>query len=202
MRQAWRDRAVDLALAYADFQWRAEEGNVFHGRDAEGVLVNTPDAGYTSEVFGPGWWRIGEMNRGVPYSWGGATPLPAFANGIEEGKYAGNVPDSRDNGGSRHCVGVDCSGLVTACWGFEKKLSTRTIPLVSDPLSSLDLLLPGDVILTAGHVLLFVEFLDPAKTEAKIVESSRRAGRVRARRVEMPELDPNDYVGYRRKPEN
>jgi len=190
---------VALALAYANFEWRAEAKNVFHGYDAEGVLVNTPDADYAGGMFGRGWWRVGEINRGVPYSWGGATSLAAFAKGIGEGKYAGNVPDSRDNGGSRHCVGVDCSGLVTVCWGFEKKLSTRTIPLAADPLPSLDLLLPGDVILTAGHVLVFAEFLGGSKAEATIVEASRSAGRVRARTVRMSEFLPSDYAGYRRK---
>lgn len=199
MLEAWRDRAVALALAYADFEWRAEGKNVFHGYDAEGVLVNTPDAGYAGGMFGRGWWRIGEINRGVPYSWGGATSLAAFEKGIGEGKYAGNVPDSRDNGGSRHCVGVDCSGLVTVCWGFEKKLSTRTIPLAADPLPSLDLLLPGDVILTSGHVLIFAEFLDASKTAAKIIDSTRRTGKVLVRTVRMSELAPSDYVGYRRK---
>ncbi len=198
IQMTWRDRAVSFAFAYADFTWSAEEKNIFHGYDPDGVLVNTPDAGYESAIVGRGWWRAGEVGRGVPYDWGGASSLSDFEMGIREGKYAGNVPDSRENGISRHCVGVDCSGLVTVCWGMEKKLSTRTIPLAADPLPSLDLLLPGDAILTTGHVLVFADFLDGLKTEATIIEASRSAGRVRVRTVQIPDLAAS-YVAYRKK---
>ena len=88
----------------------------------------TPDVTWRGEVLDCGWWKVGEENIGIPYGWGNASTLEAFETGLREGKYAGNVPEDKSRYGSYQTVGVDCSGLLTVCWGLEKKIATRDIP--------------------------------------------------------------------------
>jgi cell wall-associated NlpC family hydrolase len=100
-----------------------------------------------------------QYNKGMPYNWGGSCTIEEFDTGITAGKFAGNVPDSRDNGASKYCVGVDCSGLVTICWGVSKRLYTKSITEITASLDSMDLLQPGDIILLPeSHVMIFINF--------------------------------------------
>lgn len=196
---SWRENVVSCALAYANHIWKPTVKNLFHGYDTDGILINTPDSNYISTKYNCGWWLIEQFNKGIPYNWGGCTTIEEFDTGIIEGKFAGNVPNSRDNGISKYCVGVDCSGLVTICWGLTKRAFTRSITDIASPLDSIDLLLPGDVILLPGsHVMIFINFIDKEKTYAQIVDSSRSMGRVLLRTENLSELIKRGYRGYRR----
>ncbi len=193
----WRENVVSCALGYANHIWKPTIKNLFHGYDTDGILINTPDSNYISTKYNCGWWIIEQFNKGIPYNWGGCTPIEKFDTGITEGKFAGNVPNSRDNCPSEYCVGVDCSGLVTICWGLTKRVSTRSITNIASPLDLTDLLLPGDVILLSGsHVMLFINFLDNEKTCARIVDSSRSTGRVLLRTENLSDLIKRGYIGY------
>ncbi|HEY8888952.1 MAG TPA: hypothetical protein VIM70_01660 [Clostridium sp.] len=196
----WRENVVSCALAYANHIWKPTIKNLFHGYDTDGILINTPDSNYISAKYNCGWWIIEQFNKGIPYNWGGCTTtIEEFDTRITEGKFAGNVPDSRDNGASKYCVGVDCSGLVTICWSLTKRVSTRSVTNIASPLDSTDLLLPGDVILLSGsHVMIFINFLDNEKTCAKIVDSSRSTGRVLLRIENLSDLIKRGYRGYRK----
>jgi len=195
----WRNNVVSIALEYANYIWTPTNKNAYHDYDIDGILVNTPDSNYISSKYDCGWWLVNQVNRGIPYNWGGCSTIEDFNYGISVGKFAGNVPDSRDNGISKSCVGVDCSGLVTICWGIAKKLSTKSIPTIASPLNSMDLLLPGDVILLPGsHVMIFIDFVDETKTHAQIVDASRNTGRVLLRTVQLLKLSNTGYIGYRK----
>ena len=194
----WRNNVVACAFDYANFIWKPTAQNVYHGHDKEDVLVNTPDVNYSSSKYQCGWWCVNKENQGIPYNWGGCCTIQEFKDAITEGKFAGNVPDSRDNGTSKYCVGVDCSGLLTVCWGLSKKLSTRSVPTLASPLETTDLLLPADVLLIpVSHVMIFIDFTDNTKTYARIVDSSRTTGRVLLRIVQISELSNKGYIGYR-----
>lgn len=195
----WRNNVVSCALAYANHIWTPTNQNIYHGYDTDGIFVNTPDFDYISSKFNCGWWLIDQVNKGIPYNWGGCSTIDEFNSGIAVGKMAGNVPDTRDNGASKYCVGVDCSGLVTICWGLTKKMSTKSIPKIASPLDSMDLLLPGDVILLPGsHVMIFIDFADDKKTCAWIVDASRNTGRVLLRTVILSDLINIGYNGFRK----
>lgn len=195
----WRDNVVSCALAYANHIWTPTYQNSYHGYDIDGISVNTPDFDYVNSKYNCGWWLIDQVNIGIPYNWGGCSTIDEFNTGIELGKMAGNVPDTRDNGVSRYCVGVDCSGLVTLCWGITKRLFTKSIPEIASPLVSLDLLLPGDVILLPGsHVMIFIDFADDKKTCAQIVDASRNTGRVPFRTKILSDLINIGYIGFRK----
>ena len=198
----WRDNVVASALVFANHVWEPTDKNFLHGYDRDGIFVNTPDCNYISSKFKCGWWILDQYNKGIPYNWGGSSTIDEFNVGIATGKFAGNVPDSRDNGVSKYCVGVDCSGLVTICWGLSEKISTKSINKIASPLDSMDLLLPGDLILLPGsHVMIFINFVDYEKTSAQIVDSSRNTGRVLLRTVTLSDLLNSGYSGFRKNTE-
>lgn len=198
----WREKVVSSALAYANYIWKPTHENNFHGYDTDGIFINTPDYSYLSAKYNCGWWIIDQYNKGIPYNWGGSSTIEEFNAGITAGKFAGNVPDSRDNGISKYCVGVDCSGLVTICWGIAKRLYTKTITEIASSLDSMDSLLPGDVILLPGsHVMIFINFIDDEKSYAQIVDASRSTGRVLLRTVILSDLYKKGYGAYRKNTE-
>lgn len=196
--EEWRKDVVTCALDYANFIWFPCEKNLFHGYDKDGVLVNTPDTTYSSERFECGWWQVNHANKGLPYNWGGSSNIDAFELGIAEGKFAGNVPDTKDNGISKYTVGLDCSGLLTICWKLPKKLSTKALRSIASPLESTDELLPGDILLKPGsHVMIFLNFTDNLNSYAQIVDSTRSIGKVSLRTISILEFFGYGYDGYR-----
>ncbi|MCB2308471.1 hypothetical protein LGL08_14805 [Clostridium estertheticum] len=62
---------------------------------------------------------------------------------------------SRDNGVSKYCVGVDCSGLITICWGVAKRLYTKTITEIASSLDSMDSLLPGSYFFMQFYLIVY-----------------------------------------------
>lgn len=164
-----REDILQTAQLYESFQWEGNNRNVYHGRDQHGILVNTPDQWYQDEEeYAKGWWKIGATNTGIPYKWGGFDSLSSFRKGLKKGKYAGDVfrEEKRVQLGkavSKKCIGVDCSGFVSRCWGLDRHYSTRELPKVSRTLSSLALLQAGDVLNKRNeHVVLFSHFTSPS----------------------------------------
>ena len=162
-----RMEVLHIAHAYLEHVWTPKPQNAFHGPDAQGIQVDTPDSGFRPTGTLPGWWVPGLANRGIPYQWGGFSTLEEFDRGIAAGKYAGDIytPVKRarlDDAVSKHAVGIDCSGFVSRCWKLPRSFSTREIPLICEPLKSYDELRAGDVLNTRnGHVLLFEQWLAP-----------------------------------------
>ncbi|PIE24077.1 MAG: hypothetical protein CSA62_04530 [Planctomycetota bacterium] len=192
---AARARILAIARSYATHQWRASPKHVFHGRDPEGVLVNTPDLGYREGGFS----TDNSVNVGVPYQWGGAVRLKAFDEGLKKGKYAGHLPANGEIRVSKHAVGVDCSGLISCCWQLPIRQSTRTLGQLSYRLKSFAELLPGDIVNRFDrHVMLFVGFEDKAKSKLRIIEAT--SPKVRERVVELSALKKQDYVPLRYRP--
>lgn len=194
-KKEWRDYVIKTAKEYADYEWIPTEKNMFHGNDKDGVLVNTPDISYFSEIYKCGWWRIGRKNIGVAYNWGGDSTIKDFEEGVAKGKYAGNVPDRRSNPRSYECVGVDCSGLLSICWQLPKKLATKALPNVADKLDDISSLQKGDILLWPGiHVMIFLEFVN--KEMIRIIDCTRTTGKVMEREVNIEALVNMGYWAY------
>ncbi len=197
----WGRQVISTALQYANHEWIATERNVLHGIDPDGVPVDTPDVTWKGEVLDCGWWKVGEVNKGVAYGWGNASTIEEFDAGIEEGMLAGNVPEDKSRRGSKHSVGVDCSGLLTRCWNLPKKIATRDIPKFADKIS-LEEIRQGDVFAKVGsHVMFFIEFMDEEKKRVKIVDSTRSTGKVSLREMAVEELFAAGYEVYRKSEE-
>lgn len=195
----WGKQVIEKALAYASYEWTATEANVLHGIDSDGRFVDTPDITWRGNVLDCGWWKVNEVNIGIPYSWGNASTLEEFEQGIKNGKYAGNVPEDKKRYGSHNTVGVDCSGLLTVCWELPKKIATRDIPEYATIIENIDDIKQGDVFAKpGGHVMFFKEFVNAEKTEVIIIDATRSTGKVSVRIENVAQLFENGYQIYRK----
>jgi len=172
-----RAQALAIAKAFASHRWTASEKNVMHGLDADRIEVQTPNRSASSGLEGANLWKLGEVNIGVPYKWGGFDSLETYDRGIAKGRAAGDLYSlqKRRRGGaavSRHAVGVDCSGFISRCWMLPLKQSTSSLPSICVALRSTHDLRPGDVMnQPGGHVLLFVQWLDDSRQRAFFYEA-------------------------------
>jgi hypothetical protein len=165
-----RRDCILTAVSYLQHQWTPSEKNVFHGKDAQGIQVDTPDVNFRPRGTFPGWWVPGLVNRSIPYQWGGFSTPEEFDAGIAAGKAAGDIftPEKRaklDDAVSQQAVGIDCSGFISRCWHLPRSFSTRELPLLCEPLESFDDLQPGDIVNTHNaHVVLFDAWYDSARS--------------------------------------
>jgi cell wall-associated NlpC family hydrolase len=167
--QVRRSAVIALAEQYVHFKWKPSAANVFHGRDAAGVLVETPDQSFARPGIRSGWWVAGELNEGIPYQWGGFSTPADFQASLKRGLAAGDVyTDEKrrlgDAAVSKHAVGIDCSGLVSRCWKLDRPYSTQELPALCIPLRTYAELKPGDILNAPNkHVLIFRGFVDEQK---------------------------------------
>jgi hypothetical protein len=201
-----RDDALALAGRYITHVWRPTKKNIFHGVDPDGVRVETPDADFRPRVktLRPGWWVIGQPNVGVPYKWGGFDLPEDFERGLRAGKYAGDIctPEKRvllDAAVSQYVVGIDCSGLVSRCWGLPRSYSTRELTNLCDPVKDMKKLLPGDIFnLNNSHVLLFAGWTDPTRTRLRAYEAgSPPSWKVLLNEMPLTFLTDQGYTAWR-----
>jgi hypothetical protein len=162
--------SMAIARELATHPWRPFAGNILHGKDQSGVLVNTPDLSLDPEQPRKGWWLPGVVNEGIPYKWGGFDGPATFDAAIANGHAAGDVssPAKRrmDNAAvSDHAAGLDCSGFVSRCLKLPTVHDTRQLPSVCDPLPDAGDLQPGDLLNIPGrHVVLCGGWARPDKT--------------------------------------
>jgi hypothetical protein len=148
--------------------------------------VDTPDRDTHTDWPEDRGWKANEVNVGVPYMWGGFSSLAGLdlVNPIDfedqytgtdtfEGEihFAGDV-NSDPWVTSRRACGVDCSGFVSRCWNLAFHVSSRNFdqPQISLPVT-FDELQVGDILRLDGHVMLFKEFADVAKTQVTVYEA-------------------------------
>lgn len=175
--QVRRAEVIAAADAYLTFKWKAALANAFHGKDADGVQVDTPDISFTPPGIRPGWWVPKMVNVGMPYQWGGFCTLDEFKTGIQKGLYAGDVYTAEkrrlgDHAVSKYAVGIDCSGFVSRCWKLKRAFSTQELPSLCVSLGSFKNLKAGDILNSPNnHVLLFKAFTDATETRLLAYEA-------------------------------
>jgi len=200
-----RSEAIHRARAYHSMRWIAVDANRYHGLDEDGVRIDTPDDRFSGIGSGrPGWWKAGEISQGMPYKWGGFDTPESFGAGLERGLAAGDVYTaakrrSLGDAVSSQAVGIDCSGLVSRCWGLPRHHSTRDLPSLCDELPSYQALLPGDIINARNrHVLLFEKFSDETKRHLITYEAgSPPSWKVLRTIISISELKLLGYRPYR-----
>ena len=164
--QVTPSEAMAIAEKFAKHTWRPYAKNILHGKDKRGVLVNTPDASFKDHAERPGWWVPGELNRGIPYKWGGFDSAESFESRVGHGAAAGDVstPEKRrlDQAAvSEEAAGVDCSGFVSRCLKLPSVHDTTQLPSLCTVLPSAAELRPGDLLnIPRRHVLLCAGWAD------------------------------------------
>ncbi len=165
-----REEAMATAEKYRTIEWIPAAANVLHGRDTNGIRVETPDEGFKPKGSFGGWWTAGCINTSMPYQWGGFDTPETFLAGIIEGRAAGDVctPEKRrllDAAVSAHAVGIDCSGFVSRCWNLPRAFSTRTLTSLCEPVRNFRDLQPGDILNAPNsHVFLFQKWTAPDRS--------------------------------------
>ena len=173
-----RAEAIKIAESFVHHHWLASVQNSFHGKDASGIEVQTPDRNGGRGAPEADCWAVGQPNEGVPYKWGGLDTPASFDAGVRAGKAAGDVYTAEKRrldgaGVSEAAVGIDCSGFICRCWKLKKRYSTYSLGEICRKLSSPAALEPADIMnQPAGHVLLFVKWMDEAKTRALFYEAA------------------------------
>ncbi len=198
-----REETLKIAETYLSHSWTAKAANVRHGKNAEGVDIQTPDRAGGNGQPAEDCWVVNENNQGVPYKWGGFDSLESFDRGIRAGKAAGDVytAEKRRLGGaavSGDAVGIDCSGFISRCWKLPRKHSTSMLKDISKKLASPAELKPGDIMnMAEGHVLLFVKWVDDSHTRALFYEASPFSKTLASERdvTEMSGYQPLRYRG-------
>ncbi len=174
-----RREVIKTAREYTALRWIGSKKYAFHGIDADGLRVDTPDALAGTPQRNGFWWKEGE-NVGMPYQWGGFDTPRQFLERLASGQtvYAGDYASpAKVSGGdavvSRYAAGVDCSGLVSRCWGLPRPYSTSQLPSICRPLDSIDELEPGDILLRPGeHVQIFVRWENKQHTHYRAIEAA------------------------------
>jgi hypothetical protein len=122
---------------------------------------------------------IGRVMAGMPYKWGGFDSVESYKKHVSapEKWLAGNVCTCRDLAYNQcifpEAAGVDCSGFVSRAWRLSSHLGTSDLLTVSDRLSSLAELEPGDALDEPGsHVRLFVKLEPGANWKAHVLEAA------------------------------
>ena len=174
-----RSEVLATARTYTALVWQGDARHALHGTAPDGLRIDTPDALSPAQQLPGFWWKQG-ANTGMPYKWGGFDTPQEFLNRLatEPVVFAGDYASAAkvrggDDAVSRYAAGIDCSGLVSRCWGLPRPYSTRELPQICTPLPSLDDLKPGDVILRPGeHVQLFVRWEDAEHTRYRAIEAA------------------------------
>lgn len=156
---ASRVEALRLGEKYVLYKYSCNASNLA----PNGIVA--PDG---DEIKTPSW-LINGYNARIPYKWGGFNTLTGFSDGLNSGKYAGDIDT---DGSSSYAVGVDCSGFVSRCWQMTYHASTSYMPNISTQYSSWDSLKPADAIHKVGHVRLFIE--RTSSGAFRVVESAGR----------------------------
>lgn len=197
-----RTDALAVAESFLSHRWQPTMKNLRHGKDEDGVEVQTPDrAGAVGSPMEE-LWLVDQPNVGMAYKWGGFDSLATFDTGVRAGKAAGDVytQEKRRQGGaavSSGAVGVDCSGFVSRCWKLQSKHSTDSLTEISRKLASVSELRPADIMNQAGgHVLLFARWVDGPKTRALFYEAAPFS-KVRAKEYAVAELESSGFSPWR-----
>lgn len=200
-----RKEILATAKRYATHEWRATARNRFQGKDADGIIVHTPDIHLSKSLAKcVGYWKIGKPNVGIPYQWGGFDTPESFDRKIRAGFYAGDICTDQkrkllDKAVSRRAAGIDCSGFVSRCWKLPRSYSTRELTKLCTPIRDFSQLNPGDIFnLYNTHVLLFARWAN-AKHDAIIAyETGSPLGwRVIADKIPLALLMKKGYTAWR-----
>lgn len=171
VRPLTRQQVVQTAFAFEGVQWKLSDS-------AYGPEPDTACTGF-NRIRRPGYLigKVGQQVRGVPYCWGCHGSLARIGTRIAQGALAGNVCTRNDP--RSDVAGVDCSAFVSAAWGLAQHFTTKAIPSITDTVSDVWDMQPGDAFNKPGsHVMLFLRFTPDRKVEVMEASPGACNGRV------------------------
>lgn len=157
------------ALAYRDLVWNCTPNSLRSNCTDRCVLGCRATVGNKKVTTPPYITGVGSFT-GVPYKWGGWTPLATFNSLANQNRYVGNwltyspsptgcppATDAHDVLDDSQVIGVDCSGLATRAWNETTKYSTISIQSISTELPNISQIAKGDILNLAGsHTRIYL----------------------------------------------
>jgi hypothetical protein len=158
VRPLTRDQVVQTAFAFEAVQWQVSTSA--YGPEPDRSCTGMNRIRRPSYLIG----KLGQQVHGVPYCWGCHGSLGVIGEKLAQGALAGNVCTHDDP--RTDVTGVDCSAFVSAAWGLSQHFTTAAIPSITDSISDVWDLKPGDALNKPGsHVILFLRFTPDRKAE-------------------------------------
>ena len=147
--QLTRSQVQTRANAMISLNWTY---NAINSSNPSPSTVDWPD--YLSSIS-----AFPSSQIGIPYCWGGFDGIDRssssgwsnFSDAMSKGKFAGNI--NCNGGWKSNTAGLDCSGFVSAAYGFTTKYNTTSFASMGSPTSSI---LSMDYYVASGsHILLY-----------------------------------------------
>ena len=186
-----RKEVFKRAKAMADYKWTLKKTHTRTSKSEAGVVLPREIAALQAGQEGSSW---SVEITGIPYCWGGFYALDVgfknknFEEVIEKGYVAGNI---NSEGYYKYMTaGLDCSGFVSAAFGFTSKQSTRGLSDLGSKISDVRKLEQMDILVQPGeHIIFFCEWMD--ETNILVAEAAKREGRVIVHPKSLNELVVN-----------
>ncbi len=174
-----REEARQRADAMAEYEWTLKKTHTLTSKSEKGVILPRDVAFYKAEHEDKSSWSV--KMTGIPYCWGGFYALDTGFSGktfqqVVDKKYvAGNI---NPKGNYKYMTaGLDCSGYVSAVFGFSSKKNTGALSCLGAKVSDVRKLEQMDLLVWPGeHIIFFCEWIDDATM--LVTESNVRNGKV------------------------
>lgn len=174
-----REEVYKRAVAMAEYEWTLKKTHTLTSKSEKGVVLPREIAAIKEDNADKSSWSV--QVTGIPYCWGGFYALDVgfggktFPSVIDKKYVAGNV---NPEGYHKYMTaGLDCSGYVSAAFGFASKESTGSLSDLGSKVSDVNKLESMDILVHPGeHVIFYLERLDEATL--LVSESNVRNGKV------------------------
>lgn len=174
-----RDEARQRADAMAEYEWTLRRTHTLTSKSEKGVTLPREVAYYKALNADNSSWRV-EM-KGIPYCWGGFYALDTgfsgrtFQQALDKYYLAGNI---EAKGNYKYLTaGLDCSGYVSAVFGFTSKKNTGALACLGSAVTDMRTLDLMDILVYPGsHIIFFCEWIDDATM--LVTEANVRNGKV------------------------
>lgn len=174
-----RAEARKRADAMAKYKWTLEKTHTLTAKSEKGVELPREIAAAKAANEGKTSWKVSMV--GIPYCWGGFNGLDVgvsnrtFKKALEKKYVAGNI--NPDGYFKYMTAGLDCSGFVSAAFGFKEKQSTKGLSDMGSKISDIKKMEQMDLLVYPGeHVIFFYEWMND--TTLLVSESAAREGKV------------------------
>ena len=174
-----RTEARQRADAMAEYEWLLKKTHTLTSKSEKGVTLPRDISYYKAQNADKSSWSV-EM-KGIPYCWGGFYALDTgfgkttFTEVLGKNYVAGNIEPIGDY--KYMTAGLDCSGYVSAVFGFTSKKNTGALACLGSAVSDVKNLKEMDLLVWPGeHIIFFCQWIDDATM--LVTESNVRNGKV------------------------
>ena len=193
-----RDKVMKRVKDMAEYKWTLKRTHTLTSKSESGVVLPREIAALKETNAEKSDWSV--QMTGIPYCWGGFNAIDVgagnrtFQKALNKNYVAGNI---NSEGYIKYMTaGLDCSGLVSAAFGFTKKESTKGLADIGSKISDVNKLEQMDILVYPGeHIIFFFGWIN--ETTMLVGEAARREGKVVIHPKSLNELVVNGMYQMR-----